>query len=254
MAKRMKKTHTWYKKIFDQEMREGRDIINKRGELLILEEGDEFRQCYAPEDIDPIRSELPWSWFVSRKGDLISVTMEGKLEWLLKIDDGNGYYKYKYIHPKTNKIKNIMVHTLVGLVFGSKRFGKTDKIFAEKGVYSFGRRDNPLNINGHHIKSNKSFEEDCFNPDNIEFMTVQTHDLLHSAPGENASPEERIEYMSKLSDIAEKEAPGKIVVFSVGDEKRVEDVDHIYLSQEAMNQIVGILNGYKKLVASNIKE
>ena len=239
----MKKTPEWYRKIFEVEMREGRDILNKHGELLIFVEDEEFKQCWSAND--PAREVLPWSWFISNKtGNLISVTGNGQLEWLLKIDDNNGYAKYKYRHPQTGQIKNIMVHNLVGLVWGADRFGRAEEILADKNVYAFGTKDELLNVNGHHIKSNKEYKECTFNHDNIQFVTVELHKILHGAPKEDASDAEKMEFMAKLSDIAEKECPNKICVFAVGDEKCADTVDKVYFSLDSLRQLKSVMDAY----------
>ena len=249
----MKRTPAWFKKVFDAEMREGREITNKDGEVLPLEEDEYFTQCYSPND--PARAVLPYSWFLSNKNaNVIAVSLSGKLEWISKIDDGTGYFKYKYCHPTTEKVKNIMVHNLVALVYGSKRFGKVDELLKEKDVYAFGNINDPLNVNGHHVISKKE-KDNMFNPDNIELVTSQTHKALHSAPKEGATEEERATYVKKIGDIASKEAPGKIVVFCVdGDEKYVDAVNSIQISKEALDQIQAMVNACYNVLDAKIKD
>lgn len=253
MGRQIKRTPEWYKRIFDEEMREGREVLNMNGEVLPLEEGEYFTQCYSSDD--PAREVLPYSWFLSNKnGNVITVYPSKKLEWITKIDDGNGYYKYKYRHPTTNKIKNIMVHNLVALVYGAKRFGKVDKLLKEKDVYAFGNINDPLNVNGHHVISQKE-KDNMFNPDNIELVTSQTHKVLHSAPKEGATEEERATYVKKIGDIASKEAPGKIVVFCVdGDKKYVDAVNSIQISKEALDQIQAMVNACYNVLDAKIKD
>ena len=67
--------------IFERYMNQGLPVYDSKGNELILQDDEEFRQCY--DENDPVRKVLPTSWFVSNLGNLISV-YRNKPEWLLR--------------------------------------------------------------------------------------------------------------------------------------------------------------------------
>lgn len=246
--KRMKKSDEYYKKIFDKNMREGVDIYNSKGELLELLEDEEYRQVYDADD--PARAVLPYSWFVgSKTGNVISVKDNGTLIWLLKTTDEGGYIKYKFRHPETQKIKVINAQNLIALTFGSKRFGKAKEYLEEKNLYAFGTKEDEDAVNGHHIKTLRDFPEEQFDSNNIELLTVRAHNLLHKFPAEDATLEEKTQFIKELNELAELEAPGKIVIVTGGDAKEIIDLDTFSLKQPLgeKNQFIGILNALRFL-------
>lgn len=247
--KKKKKDYKWYARVFEDEMREGREIYNSKGELLEIDEDEEFKQCYDPSD--PRRAILPYSWFLSNKsGNVISVKPNKDLIWLLRINNASNYEEYKFTHPKTKKIKNIKIHNLVGLVWGAKEFGLATDYLNESDLYAIGDKSNLENVNGHHKKSIKDYPKKQFDPDNIEFMTVRAHKILHNFPDDSASLEKKKDFVIELNQLADIEAPGKVIVVTGGEEKEIFSIDDFWtkLSPESKKKFAGIVNAFWTIV------
>lgn len=176
-------------------------------------------------------------WFVSSEGDVISVYKDKPL-WLLK-DCDNGRYSYHFnIGKDTINNKNIELHNLIGLVFGSYRFGKAKELLDQFGIYAFGVLDNKkVAVNGHHIDCNKSNNR----ADNIEFLTSYAHNLLESAPDFGSASEEDINnYMDTVKKLVKRETPDKNTVIYSGDYgKLLCSGDYLIDKQEQWNKFRG---------------
>ena len=210
---RIKKSKKYYKNKFDELFNSGTPIIDQvTGEELILQEGETFRQCYADT---PKRNTFPKQWFVSKQGNLISV-VGNKLIWVHKIPREKGsQYTYKYcLHTGEERVtKNVQLHNLVGLVFGSESFGKATELLNDKGVYAFGVC-NPKEdvVQGHHIDGDPTNS----NPNNIKFLTDKTHTLFNSGPGIEATEEKQFRFMQRFGKLMETENPDTITVYFPG--------------------------------------
>lgn len=205
----MTKAEKYFEK-FTQLLNSGVPIINETtSEQFALEDGEVFKQCWADTTE---RKTFPKYWFISNKGNLLSVYRE-KILWLHKnprVEDGEGCYKYFIKTGKHEKvIKNIEIHNLVGLVFDSESFGLAEQKLKKEGVYAFGVNNKEVeNVQGHHLDGNHENN----NPTNIKFLTDKVHILLDSIPSPEANGDEEIKFMEKFSEIARKENPNGISI------------------------------------------
>lgn len=220
-----------FKEKFETAMKEECPIYNKDGQQLMLEADEYFKQCYSSDKSG--RNELPQYWFLSNKEHLISVDKK-KPRWLSDdADSRNGRGRYQFVKEDGTR-ESVGAAALQALVFDSYVFGEdTKKILQEDGLGSFGRSDNPNALNIHHPEGKeKNGAED------LEIVKVSVHKLLHKKP---KTEQEKMEYMLKLSEIATKEAPGKIVYVSDGivmnketgewsDDGRIEIRDDVQIS------------------------
>jgi hypothetical protein len=93
----------------------------------------------------------------------------------------------------------MMAHILVGLVFESTKYGKSNSDINQKGIFAFGKEESK--INGHHIGSRNDNS-----PDNIEFVSTNVHKLIHKHPNNLKS---ELEFIQDFSKIAQDEEPTK---------------------------------------------
>lgn len=194
--------------IFERYMSQGLPVYDSKGNELILQDDEEFRQCY--DENDPVRKVLPTSWFVSNLGNLISVYRRNKPEWLLR--DTNDKNRDTYHFQVGGRIKIIASYALVGLVFGSEKFGTAEALLEEQNVHCFGNFKEDLNVQSHHIKNKKDFPELINDPENIEFMTVRAHRLCHQIPADDAPMQEKQKFMQKFTELCAQECPNGMVV------------------------------------------
>jgi len=212
----MKNTKTDYlrcRELFYKFMSEGQPVFDKDGNELILKDGEEFRQCYDPND--NIRNTMPKSWFVSNYCNLISVYGK-KVRWLkMDLDEqGRGAYHW-YINEE--HIKRISAYALRDLIFGAYKYGKAEGLLNEKGVYAFGHASVPDNLQCHHPDKRSDSPEKLYEPGNTEIVTYRMHDLIHKAPDHKASPKDEAEYMNKLLKAVSEEAPNQITFVATGE-------------------------------------
>lgn len=225
-----------YKEIFDREMNSGRKIYTQdKTEELIIEDNEKWKQCYKPED--KIREQLPPFWFISDRGNLISVA-KGKAYWLKKEDFNNsGRYSYHCnicIDSETSVNKNIELHNLVRIVFGGLSYGKADELLQQQGIFAFGvKNSQQIKLNGHHIgdKADNS-------PDNIELITTEAHKIIDKTP-KKTDPETIHKFLAELGKMAEQEEPDKFTLLLTGQKI---DKDTLEIIED---------NGYRVLLGTN---
>ena len=207
------KTKEYYYDKFQELFDSGLPIIDGvTNEKFEAKEGEVFRQCYA--DI-PERRTFPKYWFVSNYGNLISVK-EKKLVWVHKIPrEDLRHYTYKYFITigEEKVIKNIQLHNLVGLVFGSESFGKATELLKEKGVYAYGVKNSKEDrTQGHHIDGDSTNNK----PENIKFVTDKVHSLLDSVPSIEATEEKQNNFIEKFGNLMKEENPNAITILLPG--------------------------------------
>lgn len=190
-------------------------IDNTNGAVFEATEGEVFLQCY--EDA-PERNTFPMYWFVSNRGNLISVK-EDKLIWVHPNRRAKSQrYSYKYVivdddNPDKATIKNIELHNLVGLVFESGAYGTAAQKIKEEGVYAFGvRSQEGTCAQGHHKDGNNTNND----PNNIKFVSARVHTLFDSVPKPDAPEQDVLAFMKKFGDVASAECPDAITVYLPG--------------------------------------
>ena len=206
---------------------------NGTDEEFVPEDGEYFVQCYDADD--PVRKSFPTRWFVSKYGNVLSVTMKGikrlKLHYA-KEDKAKKYGFYFYTFMKdgipTNKI--IKAHVLVAIVFGSKVYGNTAKqLLQDKGIFAW--KDDPnsseqrLVVATHHEDKKP---ENRLNPETLETTTEEVHNLMHDVARDAKAVEPKyssqskdvsanISFMQRLTELACREAPDKMTLFFTGE-------------------------------------
>lgn len=229
--------------IFEEYMSQGLPVYNSLGEELILQDGEEFRQCY--DENDPVRNVLPTSWFVSDQGNVISV-YRGKPEWLLrdKADKARDTYHFCL----NDKIKIISSYALVGLTFGSEKFGTAKKLLDEQTVYCFGNYGDEENVQTHHVRNKKDYPEQINDPENLEFMTVRAHRLCHEIPADDAPMQEKQKFMHKFTEVCSKECPnGVVIAFRDKDGScRLAQVSNLTFTENGWKSLQTYISNIKK--------
>lgn len=208
------KSKEYYKEKFDELFDSGLPIIDYvTEEEFEASDGEIFEQCYADT---PERRTFPKFWFVSNYGNLISVG-EKRLVWVHKIPrNDNKRFSYKYMikdNEDKRVVKNIELHNLVGLVFGSESFGRATELIKEKGVQAFGVNNlEELKAQGHHI------DGECGNnePENIKFVTDKVHTLFDSIPDIDSKEEDEFKFMKKFGKLMSEENPNAITILLPG--------------------------------------
>lgn len=232
-----------YKKIFDKEMNSGKRIFTlDNKEELIIEDNERWKQCYKPGV--KAREQLPQYWFVSSSGNLISV-YKGKACWLKK-DECNGRYSYHFnidIDGETTICKNIEVHNLVGIVFGSPTYGIAKDMLDKQGLFAFGiKNSDEVKINGHHTLG----KEDN-SPESIEFVSTDIHKVIDKVP-KKSDTESEVNFLKEFGSMVSKEVPDKASVLLTGqkDGKEYSFIDttnKLKLSGNAMQELLTLQNG-----------
>lgn len=242
MRKHKTKTAEEYAEIFEQQMQEGQPIYNSKGEELILQDEEQFRQCY--DEKDPARKDLPKSWFVSNHGNVIS-TYRGRLEWLMK--DTHVKHRDSYHFYVNGKIKIICDYALVALVFESPRFGTAEKLLEEESLYAFGNYKDEDNVQTHHIIPKKKNKELINDPTNLEIMTCRAHKIAHSIPAEFATPEEKQKFMQRFGEVMDQECPHSIVIaIRDGDSCKLVQTQTVIFKKELFDFIREYMKNFKK--------
>lgn len=198
-----------YEEIFTRELETNSEIRSEDGRFKVTISEDEiWCQCY--NENDTARKDFPPYWFVSNKGNLISVVY-GKAYLLVpNTTDDKSYKSYNFFVNRNNVItkKIIQIHNLVGIVFESTAYGKAKKILKSKGIYSFDE------INGHH----KSGDVRYNSKDDIEFVTIKVHKFIHKVI---RNPYKDVDSTSKLlqefGNLVHDEVPDKISVLVTGE-------------------------------------
>lgn len=231
------------RKVFDDFMSQGLPVYDSKGNELILQEDEEFRQCYDADD--SVRKVLPVTWFISNHGNLISV-YRGKPEWLLK--DQNDKNRDTYHFQTDGRIKIIASYALVGLVFGSEKFGTAEALLEEQNVHCFGNFKEDLNVQSHHIKNKKDFPELINDPENIEFMTVRAHRLCHQIPADDAPMQEKQKFMHKFTEVCSKEClNGVVIAFRDKDGScRLAQVSNLTFTENGWKSLQTYISNLKK--------
>ena len=220
-SKPKKETYLYYLKKFNELMEKDTPIYMKgEKEPLKLSEGEFFLQCYVPKYSNILfakaRSQMPRYWFVSNKGNLVSVK-RNKPVWI-KLQ-GDVRKEYRIASNETNgweKDKPICNYDLVALVFGSYAFGKACEFLEKKGVWAIGK--GKMMVNGHHLLgfANLETQEDVNDYTKIEFVTEYIHQLFQMVPDLNSDEKKYQVFMKELVKRVSEEVPNKAVIFFDG--------------------------------------
>lgn len=235
---------------FEQFMSQGLPVLDSKGNELILQEDEEFKQCYDAND--SVRSVLPVTWFISNHGNLISV-YRGRPEWLLR--DQNDKARDTYHFALNGKIKIISSYALVGLVFGSPRFGAAKELLEEDTVYCFGNYGSDTNVQTHHVLDKKNHPELINEPSNLEFITVRAHKVAHTIPTEDAAPEKQHEFMEKFTELCNVECPDSIAIaIRDGDSCKLAETQMIKISKELFEFVQTYMENFRKSLEFLLRE
>lgn len=216
MGKHKRLDYKEYRQIFEDYINSNRPIKTLDGQIeLKIEDDMQWQQAYDPDD--NIRKAFPEYWFVSEKGDVVSVHLNGKRVYLLRKDDGgDGYYDYHMNiqnEDGTMTTKRLGTQNLVGLVFGAYAYGEAKEMLNEKGIYGFGRKQTGVSaVNGHHINADK--KDNSYG--NIEFVSTDIHNVIDTFPKGDAPVKKQVEYLKKFGRQAGKEVPNEISVLLSG--------------------------------------
>ena len=240
-----------FRRLFTELYNAGEPILNQTTNEVFEPDPDEvFRQCWA----DTItRRNFPRFWFVSEKGNLLSVKKD-RIQWLNKNKRDNSNkisYKFMVETPDGTRVRNVEEHNLVGLVWGSEAFGTAAELLESQGLDAFGINSKEEDhVQGHHI----SHDDTDNTPGNIKFLTDKVHTILEKAPRYDAPEEKHLDYMVDLGKVMDKENPNAITVVFTGDvynkqtgtwsntgESDVFSTNKITLSPKAAMQLQSIM-------------
>lgn len=213
--KQKRLTYQEYRKIFEEFINNNQLLMSLNHENTIeIKENVKWKQCYDPED--RTRKQLPQHWFVSEDGDLGGVQCNGEKVYMIQPDWSTGYKKYHMPAFKTDgtgTTKVIAALNLVGLVFGSYRYGSADRMIEENGLRAFSvKKQGVEGVNGHHIDADRLNNQ----PDNAEFVSTDMHILIDRFPKAGSSEEKRLRYLKEFGEQASKEEPDQITVLLSG--------------------------------------
>lgn len=220
------------KAILDDWLASGKEIKDRKGNILQLAEDEYFVQCFTPNE--PIRNELPRCWFISNKLHLVS-THQNKVRWVPDKEGKNNRGSHKYSHPfvkKKNKPKeragkSIKIYNLAALVFNpSCAFGKVAEDIALFGSFAFGVGYG-FWANGHHRRRCIDYPEMINDPFNIQFLRGYVHGALRDARVKLSEittpyndPETQPKILAILNDlikVLDFEVPGMAVKIFLGE-------------------------------------
>ena len=166
-ARTITTTPEQYREYLDEFLTEGEPILSHDKEEWIQAEDEIIAQMYVKGD--PVRCEFPYNWFLTNKGNLLTVSSKGGLvKWKKPVKDDKGRYLWNFTIYKDANIESsrtIRVQNAVGLVFGSERFGWSNELLKQYGLDAIKYQL----VEGHHKDRDKTNNS----PDNIEFLTGQ---------------------------------------------------------------------------------
>ena len=210
LKKKTQSTAKYYNDFFVAQMNAGVTVKNSDGDILTVQETEVFKQCYKKGH--PVRKHFPKYWFCSNRGNLISVCGK-KLLWI-KRSENNSYGRYAFTNAN-GECSGVQGQNLVGLTFDSPCYGSVERQFKKYGDKAFGRRKDKKNGNGHHIRKLVQNPELLYDPENIQFITAQVHELVTKS-GKKRDFQKEMEYMKELAEVAAKEEPGKATIEFTG--------------------------------------
>ena len=185
-----------------KEIRNDYTLNNKSIDGYCFDDNDVWEQICKHETLKMFK---PY-YFCNQKHGIISI--KGKTPKKLKPFIRNGYEQYCLrIIDKSKPQEYIEFTHITGILFDAEMYGKAKAILEKDGIKAFGLRGKDNKLQAHHIngKNNNS-------ADNIEFLTERAHSVLESVPDSKASEDDKLKYMLKISDLAEREAPDKITI------------------------------------------
>lgn len=234
-----------YKRIFDTAMSEGQPIYSSDGQELILQEDEEFRQCF--EANDPVRRDFPKSWFVSDHSSLVS-TYRGYPEWL-KMDTSDpkrGTYHFNL----DGRIKVIAAYNLSALCFNAPCYGNAKERLNEQGIRAYGNLGKVDGIQGHHFKDRKDHPELIYDAYNMGMYSTQAHPIVDGVPAANADEETKMAWMKEFAKVAADEAPSSFsIAMNNNDEKQLIETKQILVTEnflEELQQLATMINTLEK--------
>ena len=223
-----------YKMLFNELMKNNTPITDKQtGEVFTPEKGEEFRQCYVNTKL---RREFPTRWFVSDRGNLISVHGD-KLYKIRprKRHKDREYLSYCY-QTQDGKDKDLYIHHLVAFVFHAEAVGQAKEILKTEGREAFKKEL----LNVHHIDGNPLNNH----KDNLEIVMESYHrPLLDTLPQADAPAVEHQDYMKKINSHADKLPQDAITVIIPNENgsARITTTNTISFSPQAFQQLLSSL-------------
>lgn len=188
------KNYRYYKKLFDEIMAtmDKNLVYDKKGNSLLIEEDEVFKQCYSKEKSNLAINQLPKYWFISNKGRLLSL-YNGDIK-IIKPESGKRP-SYKIKANKSNKLKhdkNISCYSLVGLVFNCSCTPKAQRLIEKKGLEILGCGK----VECHHIRGYDNQQSLAYNcdPQYLQFIEADVHDLLST----NINNKKESEFIERL--------------------------------------------------------
>ena len=160
------------------EIQEGQVISSAKSKKTKTQEFFTFttkdrKWSMAWSDESLVRSQLKKYWFVSTKGDVISVRGEKPKYMRKDTKNKRGYIKY---HTTVNgKKKSINGHALTAIVFKSCVMPDAQQTLNEQGIYSLGKQNDQNQT--HHEETGNIL--DC-DPKKQCITTGGDHRLLHA--------------------------------------------------------------------------
>lgn len=243
--KTYQRTSEEYKRIFDTAMNEGQPIFSSDRQELILQENEEFCQCFKAGD--PVRKNFPKSWFVSNYCNLIS-TFKGHVEWLKM--DTNDPKRPTYHFYLNDRIKIIAAYNLAGLCHNAPIYGKAKEYLENEGLYAFGNRGKLNGMQGHHFKDRQNYPKLICDVSNIEFVSIPAHEVADSIPPMDADEETKLAWVKKFGKIAADEAPNSFsVAMDVNGEKGLFETKELLVTEnflKELQQLASLIDTWEK--------
>jgi len=221
---------------FNELLKAKTTVSNHKGtEQITLSDNLSWQQCYKAND--PLRCNFPLHWFVSEKGDVLS--LKGTpclLNKNIKQKSGYVYYRYDIKTPNGHKSKHIKAHILVSLCFDVLKYGKAQEIIDLQGVHAYEKRF----IHTHHQHSDTTDNS----AKNIEVLSSDAHIAISKKRMNTQNA------MIQLGRMAANEEPDKITVLQTdemisGENKKTHtrallSVDKVEIKKEALLQLCKI--------------
>lgn len=194
MKKTKKLDYTEYKKRLDNYLNSNKPIRDSKKNILVLESDEKFYQCYDPHV--PGRRELTKYWFVSNKGNVISVASPTP-RWLFGWR--NAYGKELYRNPLSYRW--VFSHILVALCIPGdlSNFPPNAKtLLEEKGLAAFGTGSNDLCI--HHIDGFDANRGRAYNndPETLLPLIGEVHHIFDCIPNLDANERQQKAFAKKV--------------------------------------------------------
>lgn len=218
--------HIEYNNKFNNFLKNNETIASKSGEVIYIHD-IEWRQCYASDD--KIRSRYPAYWFVSARGDVISVKRTPKL--LNKFNCHDKYVSY-FINEASDEDKSIIrAHQLVASVFPEyvDRYGESKA----RHIHHVGSTYNNSTAN-------------------LQNLSADIHTLFRRIPRVNVTPEKIQKFMECFSDTMISENVNESMgIVKTKDAEYISTVGELTFSEKAAAQLQQMLTAAAEVTQSD---